>query len=398
MAHDGRVSNPLPPTKRRTVRIADLRGVARLVVQGVQGVTHIAQGLHGSIARVAPPLGASPVKPVGGIAGFVYGAVRTTSAVVGAGLEAALAGAQGLLQPGTGDDESAPARDALVSALNGVLGDHLERTANPLAIPMALLPADAAGAKLMVFIHGLCMNDQQWAVDGHNAAASLATDLGATAIYLRYNTGRHISTNGGDFAALLQRRIAASPVPVESIIFVGHSMGGLVARSALHAAQQAGMAWPGLLRAMVFLGSPHHGASLERGGNWLHRGLGVSPYIAPFARLSGLRSEGITDLRHGNLLDADWAADKYAPGDERTPVPLPNGVECYAVAGTIKDAAEDSPLGDGLVTVDSALGRHKQPARDLQFAHDHTLVARGVHHLGLPGSPVVYQRLRQWLA
>ncbi|HEY8047742.1 MAG TPA: alpha/beta hydrolase, partial [Ramlibacter sp.] len=250
-----------PP--RRSLRIADVRGALRLAVDGVRGVTHIAQGLHGSIANLAPPLGSARATPARGIAGFVYGAVRTTNSLVGGALDGALAGVQALL-PSVADDESSPARDAWLAVLNGVVGDHLERTHNPLATRMSLLPADASGAHWVVLLHGLCMNEQQWARGGHDHGAALARDIGCTPQYLRYNSGRHISSNGSDFAQLLEERVAASPVPVERIDFIGHSMGGLVARSAVQVAQASGMAWPRLLRTMVFLGTPHHGAALER--------------------------------------------------------------------------------------------------------------------------------------
>jgi pimeloyl-ACP methyl ester carboxylesterase len=186
-------------------------------------------------------------------------------------------------------------------------------------------------------------------------------------------------------------------VPVESLAVIGHSMGGLVMRSALHEAMHAGMHWPASVKQLVFLGTPHHGAPLERGGNWLHRGLGVSPYVAPLTRLSGLRSSGITDLRHGNLLEQDWAANRFAQRDTRAAVPLPHGVACYAVAGTIGEGATDEWLGDGLVPVTSALGRNARPTRDLHIPLSHQWIARGVNHLDLLGSEAVYRRLRRWL-
>ena len=74
------------------------------------------------------------------------------------------------------------------------------------------------------------------------------------------------------------------------------------------------MRWPARLDDLVFLGTPHHGAPLERAGNWVDLLLGATPYAAPFARLGKLRSAGITDLRHGNLLDEDWVGrDRFAP-------------------------------------------------------------------------------------
>jgi rhodanese-related sulfurtransferase len=385
--------------------LADLRGGVRLAVDGVSGVTGIVEAMHSRIARGAPPLGTVPDAPTRGITGFVYRSIRGTTALVGKGLDAALAAAQALApQPAIGDSpEESFAREAGIAALNGVLGDHLERTGNPLATAMEFrrrgANASAPTPHVLLLIHGLCMNDLQWTRGGHDHGQSLAEAFGFTPVYLRYNSGRHISANGRDLAAQLDALLQGWPVPVETLTIVGHSMGGLVARSAVHQAIHAGMQWPSRLRKLVFLGSPHHGAPLERGGNWLHTGLGISPYAAPFTRLSGLRSEGITDLRHGNLLESDWSHDRFSHRDRRAVVPLPAGVACYAVAGTLAQAqGRGEWLGDGLVPLDSALGRHARPTRELHIPASQQYVARGVHHLDLLSDPAVYRHLRRWLA
>lgn len=393
---------PAPAARRPPlVRLADVRGAVRLAVHGVHGVTHIAEGLHGSIARIAPPLGKVPERPAGGIAGFVYRTVRTASSLIGGGLDAALAAVQALLPPGPGEggaQEEAPQRQAVLAALNGIVGDHLARTGNPLAIRMELVTAAPARPRVLLLVHGLCMGEQQWTYGGHDHGRSLAGALDATPVYVRYNSGRHVSQNGAELAQKLEQLFYDWPVPLEGLAIVGHSMGGLVTRSAVHQAQQAGMAWPARLRQMVFLGTPHHGAALERGGNWLHEVLGMSPYLAPFTRLGRVRSDGITDLRHGNLLDSDWQGGRFLHRDTRTPVPLPRGVACYAVAGALGGGKADQAIGDGLVAVDSALGRHARSTLDLRLPASHTFVVRGAHHFELLGSAAVDRKLRQWLA
>ena len=229
-----------------------------------------------------------------------------------------------------------------------------------------------ATGKLAVLVHGLCMSDLQWMRQNHDHGAALARDLGFTPVYLSYNSGLHVSTNGRAFAEALEALVAAWPVEIEDFAIIGHSMGGLVARSACLHAEAAGHAWRGELRKLVFLGTPHHGAPLERVGNWVDVMVGKTPYAAAFGRLGKMRSAGVTDLRYGNLLDEDWQGrDRFArEPDPRRPAPLPKGVACYAVAATTAASPgdlKDRLLGDGLVPLASALGRHKESATRIEF-------------------------------
>lgn len=391
----------------------DLRGAARLATDATTGLTDLVEAMHERIARLpgmpAPPLAGRTA----GITGLVYQSIRGVTRVVGGSIDALL----GLLAPALGPEDPVPEREALLAALNGVLGDYLAATANPLAIPMALrsagraLPLDAAAlaaslpqasSQLLVMIHGLCMNDLQWTREGHDHGLALGRALGATPVYLHYNSGLHVSINGRALAQQLERLVEQWPQPVQRLGLVGHSMGGLLARSALHHAVQAGQRWPAQLCDMVFLGTPHHGAPLERAGNWVDVVLGATPYAAPFARLGKLRSAGITDLRHGNLLDEDWVGrDRFArQADRRQPVPLPDGPRCWAVAASLGQQTgglKGSLLGDGLVPLDSALGRHRDPARCLAFAPDRQWTGQGIHHLELLQHPRVFAQLLKWL-
>jgi pimeloyl-ACP methyl ester carboxylesterase len=189
-------------------------------------------------------------------------------------------------------------------------------------------------------------------------------------------------------------------VPVTELAIIGHSMGGLVARSACHYGAEAGYSWLTLLKKLVFLGSPHHGAPLERGGNWVHVLTDFSKYSAPLSRVAKLRSAGITDLRHGSLLQSDWQdRDRFAHGAALPGfVPLPRGVACHAVAATMGGSAwRRQVVGDGLVPLDSALGRHADPARTLAFAPDRQAVVQGVNHLELLNAPAVADLLLGWM-
>lgn len=175
-------------------------------------------------------------------------------------------------------------------------------------------------------------------------------------------------------------------------------MGGLVARSACHAASVDGHAWLAKLRRLACLGSPHHGSPLERGGNLVDVLLGVSAHSAPLARLGKIRSAGVTDVRWGNVVDEDWQAhERFTPGaDRRRGLPLPTDVACYAVAGTLSREEREPLRGDGLVPVASALGRHDRAHLALAFPEAHRWVALGTDHLDLLSSDAVYAKLRAW--
>ncbi len=275
--------------------------------------------------------------------------------------------------------------------------------------PVELSPAGIRASvprprdRVVVLVHGLCMSDLQWKRDSHDHGRALAADRDANALYLHYNSGRHVSTNGAEFALLLERLVAQWPIPLREIVLVGHSMGGLVIRSAFANAQKRRLSWPSVVRALVFLGTPHHGASLERGGHGVDMLLAASPYTAAFTRLGRLRSAGITDLRHGSVRDEDWhRRDRFADGrDARKPLPLPRNVPCFAIAGSLSKAAPDrgrAPLGDGLVSVASALGRNADARKVLRFAPARQWIAYGTGHLDLLSSKAVCKQMQHWLA
>lgn len=373
------------------LRLSDLRGVQRLANDAVVQLTDLVEAMHHTIASATLPLGRPPEGRTGGITGFAYRSVRGATRLVGAGLDAILAGAEAI----PGERPSSEQRDALLAALNGVFGDHLAATGSPLALDMRIAAPIAEGDKLVVLVHGLCMNDRQWRRAGHDHGAALARDLGYTPLYLRYNTGRHISTNGREFADLMEATLRDRAQPVGRLAIVGHSMGGLVARSACHYGALAGHAWVKRLDDLVFLGTPHHGAPLERAGAMVDFLMQVSPYSAPFARLGRARSAGIGDLSHGHLRDEDW--QRGGPSH----VPLPARIRCHAVAASLQQrpAARGARIrGDGLVPVASALGQHPAADRSLRIPAGHRWVAHGTGHFDLLSRAEVYERLRDWLA
>jgi len=395
----------LQRSKTGRLHPADLLGFSRLAVDGTVRMTDLVEAMHCNIA------GASAT---GGITGLIYNSIRAITGLVGGGTDVIL----NPLIPFEEKRRPTAERDAVLAALNGAVGDYLAATDNPLAISMRLrrngrpltleMPALAAAIphpskKLLLMVHGLCMSDRQWTRKGHNHGTTLARQLGYTVVHLHYNGGLHISTNGRAFAGLIEDLLNQWPAPLEEFAIVAHSLGGLVSRSAYHYGMAAGHRWPRHLGKLIFLGTPHHGAPLERIGNWVNVVLELSPYTSPLARLGKIRSAGITDLRYGNLLDDDWEGrDRFEHvGDPRRPVPLPQNVRCYAIAATT--ARENAGFrcglpGDGLVPVSSALGRHREPVRTLAFAESRQWIGYEMNHWDLLNRPAVYQQLAQWLA
>lgn len=418
------------------LRASDLRAVAQLATQATLGVAAIAEGVHQAVLDTIGLPGTRAGKTKG-LTGLVYRAVHGVTAMVGEGLEAAFTQLEPMLASLVDEPPETPVREAVLAALNGVMGDSLAEAQNPLATAMTVryqgcalpldgpLPIPHATDKVLLLIHGLCMNDLQWNAPPHDSAhtpdlpsenpdgttaepapsdhaAALASQLGYTPVYLRYNTGLHTSQNGHALAKVLEQLVARWPVPVKELSVVGHSMGGLVIRSAVYYARLGALQWPDTVKNIVFLGTPHHGAPLERAGNWVDTLLGSTSYSRPFAKLGQLRSAGITDLRWGNVLDADWHKhDRFARSpDVRQPLQLPHGIDCFTVAAIA--AAQRSPvadrlIGDGLVPLPSALGHHEDSRRHLVFAEQAQMVLYNTHHMDLLNHPEVTRQLLAWL-
>jgi pimeloyl-ACP methyl ester carboxylesterase len=303
-----------------------------------------------------------------------------------------------------------------IGALNGVLGDYLRRRGNGLATPMELVrdgralpltPAALAGARprLVVLVHGLASTELVWRMaGGEDYGALLGKDLGYSPFYLRYNSGLHISQNGEDLDALLERLVEAYPVPVEEIVLIGHSMGGLVIRSACHAGSMIGAPpgerrWLPLVRRAIYVGTPHLGAPLERLGNVLTWTLSriPNPYTRLVAEIVNLRSSGMKDLRYGSLRREDWeGADADALlQNRRHPVPLLPHIRHHLIAGTLfADPLTPVLFGDALVPLPSASGRADARHRSAVFPQEHVHVLPSFDHLRLAHDPEVYAKVR----
>ena len=413
--------NPVtPPAGRPTksLRTSDFRAIAQLAVQATAGVTSIAEGVHQSVlGTMGIPAGSSPER-TRFITGLVYRNVQNVTRLVGRSLDTLLAALQPVLDPAEEALPESPRREAVLAALNGVIGDHLVASDNPFAIPMSIRYKDQAldweslprmpeaTGKIMLLVHGLCMNDlwRHAQHKGHDLehGNSLASALGYTPVYLHYNSGLHTSLNGRELSTQLEQLVEKWPTSVEELSVVAYSMGGLLTRSAFHYANEENLRWPSYLKNIVFLGTPHHGTSLEKLGNWLDALLGGMPYTRPFTRLARLRSAGITDLRYGHVLDEDWHGhDRFhRRPDGRQLVPLPEGVACYTVAasmGNRRSALSNRLLGDGLVPLHSALGHHEKAQRKLLFANESHRIFYRMGHMELLHSPRVIRQIRRWL-
>jgi hypothetical protein len=398
------------------LQAADLRGAGQLTTDAVAALVSLVEAIRARIVSL-PHLPGSAAPPddehTGAVNGLVYETVRGVAHVVGGSAEALL----GWLGPAlTAPEPRQPPRaerEAVVAALNGLIGDHLAATNNPLAIPMTFRQAgrelvperfalrarlESASPRLLVLLHDLCLNDLQWQHAGHDHGAALARESGYTPVYVHYNSGLSVSTNGRILAALMERLYDAWPVPIERLVMLGHGMGGLVVRSAIHHGtliQRGHLRWPARVNDLVTLGTPHQGAPLEGAGHGIGLLLGASPYAAPLARLGKLRSAGIRDLRLGNVVSGRVSDDGLHAQPQ---VSLPETSRCYAVAASL-DASTDhlkaTPLGDGLVPVASALGRHAVRDRRLAFADEAVVHETG--HLDLLSSTEVFGLLRRWL-
>jgi pimeloyl-ACP methyl ester carboxylesterase len=419
---------------------SDLRAVAALVGHHAdRTVLGTTQQLHRAIAgrvfRYVP--GSAPVRIAhDAIADGVYGCVRV--AIRGAAAAGELAatvtsGGRPVRWFATGRG-----RSTTLSIVHGVLGDRFADEHPELELPVRirhegrdLEPTTgglrhafpAASRRVAVFVHGLTESDTSWEAPRRRArrpseAAAHATErvvevasgddptgpvedadvvvlpdvvaeLGWTPVRLRYGTGRPIARNGAELAALLEALVDEWPTDVDELTLVGHSMGGLVIRSACLVGRAAGHDWPDRVRHTVSLGTPHLGSWLERtavhGGDLLR----LVPEGAVFADVIDERSQGIKDLRYGTLTD---------DGDALRDPPLLDAATHHLIAGRLTRSPRHPVtrvFGDLLVTVPSATGRGRR--RQLRGGRIEVLELPA-GHFRLMRDPLVGDHLRHWLA
>ena len=355
------------------------KAIADRAFGGVWGRATPARAIHDAIAR------------------NVYGGMRVGASVLGRSAEFAVGERAPI--------SARPMGAGLLAAIDGLIGDVLEQERPALAAPMciraggyAVSPADVPdpGPRVAVFLHGLMETEFSWGREPYGDRLP-----GWTPVYVRYNSGRHISANGASLDELLEELARDWPVALEQIALVGHSMGGLVARSAAHRASMRGADWVRHVTHLVSLGTPHMGAPLEQSVHYLSAALGALPETQPFGAFLRRRSSGIRDLRQGSLVDTDWRdCDRdalRARACEEVPL-LENATHCFVSATLTRDPAHPVGrlLGDCLVLVPSASGRSR--TRRLGFRDEDGVHIGGASHFALLRHPQVYEQLRAWLA
>jgi pimeloyl-ACP methyl ester carboxylesterase len=403
----------------------EIRGVGELLGKAFAEPATLAKDLHqAAAARSFRAVGAAslPVQVIhDGISRAVYGGLQRA-------LEAVpRAGATAVAQAGPADAPSltrSVGGGLALGALNGMIGDALARRQNALALKMSIrrggkdvatdrpgleLAFPDATPKLAIFVHGLCETDDAWRLlplgPDRAVRASygprLREDLGYTPVYVRYNTGLRISDNGRRLAELLGELVDEWPVPVEEVALIGHSMGGLVVRSACHYGHAGGGQWTASARHVFCLGAPHLGAPLEKAANVAGWTLARVPEAQPFARLVNRRSVGIKDLRFGSCVEEDWRdsdPDEFLT-DRCNEVPFLEHATYYFVGATLtRDARHPVGMlvGDLLVQFASASGRGRR--RRIPFELDNGRHFGGLNHFDLLNHPDVYEQIRGWLA
>ena len=389
-----------------------LEGLSQLATTSVSGVAELTQEIHRQIFLqyfAFTPRQANFIWD-NGITKRVYGLTRHIIKQYGKGLAVSLRGLNRFF-PVLHEKPLTPVMHFVANVLNGILGDHMLKDHNPLALPMILYDRDSQpqtgelSGRVVIMLHGLCMNHLSWAPQQSSGLGEhiLYHQPCANVLYLNYNTGRRISSNGRTFSNVLQELIDKNP-RIDKIDLIGHSMGGLVARSAIFYGKQSDYSWVGLVDNLVCIGSPHQGAVLERLGFMFQQKVGQVPIAKILAQLGDIRSAGIIDLRHGSVRDDDWEHLEARIGqmdDCRKPAPLPSRIKTYLIAGTLESESSSSKtleaLGDYLVSVKSALGEHPHPQFNLNVPDERKAVFYGLNHMEIQHHPRVREQIIAWL-
>ncbi len=401
------------PRKNTPLTFEDvLEGLTHLATTGVLEVTEIIESLHSEI--LLRPFGRFSedylTRWQGGLTRQFYNGMRHIVQQVGTGVTETNVKLTRKALRQYSDRVLPDTLKQLVNVVNGIIGDHLITQNSPLALPMIIYDrygqplGNPISGRVVLLSHGLCLSYLSWHPCeedslGENIALALPK---TTVLYLDYNTGKRISQNGRRLSQMIQELIEDNP-DITQIDLIGYSMGGLVSRSALFYAEQERLDWIDRVGNLVTIGTPHQGAMLERIGYYVLDVIGKVPFAASLSKMGNIRSAGIIDLRHGSIRDEDWKYLKQRdvlPEEFRHPTSLPRHVRAFFISGSIVEGVYDSKatnlVGDGLVTIESALGEAGD-FHTLYVPEGHKGIFYGVNHINLQYDSRVHQQVIQWL-
>lgn len=251
--------------------------------------------------------------------------------------------------------------------LNGLVGDQLAEKHQRLAIPMSFriagedvsvndLEPKVKGKSAVILVHGLMADELVWKYLGARLEKTF------TVLYVRYNSGLHISQNGKMLSGLLDK--LSRSTRCKRLLLAGHSMGGLVIRSACYYGVKRGLGWTRQVPLIFLISVPNAGAALEQLGHLVSYTLRkiAKWHLGTVGNILEQRSDGIKDLRSGAMVDADWkqATANLVGHPGRTPVPPMAGVKYHILVGSLsrnEKSMMTKYFGDGLVTPTSAVAQ-----------------------------------------
>ena len=397
--------------------VADWAGLGDLVELATERFSMPVEGIHRAIARrwvdVVTPADSKVRSVAQSAIGGIYGTVRMAGSLVGGavGFGATQAAKHRRVRPLWGIGRGGKVR----ALANAVWGDELELRGSVLSIGMGLrspqgdavsTAAEAlvraypdAGSRLVVLIHGWNETEQIWHKPPDDASTStLLTALesdGRIALLVRYNSGLRVSVNGLGVASLVEAIADSWMVDVEQIDLIGHSMGGLVARSAVVAGRDAGHRWTEAVGHLVTLGTPHLGTPIEKGLALISGALRIAPESEPLGEFLDLRSSGVKDLRFGAVTVGSTTARLTDAADDSLGVP--DHVTQHFATGVITQDPTH-PLGkifgDLVVRTPSGIGQGIRR----QVAATNVRVFGGRRHTNLLHDPRVHAQVRDWLS
>lgn len=317
--------------------------------------------------------------------------------------------------------------------------------ADQVLAPLAPVFGKSRPIDIALLVHGLLVDEQNWTLGSSPFPDQIRKYLGWAPVMVRYNSGQHIWKNGALLADRIVELYDTFGPRLGRIRIIGHSMGGLVSRSAVEHLRRRNHSALNHIDRLFLLATPNHGADLERLGHAfeyllstaeeapktaagmfrrvIRRGgakVGLKFEVVtaaaemvsvitgmPFRSILSVvaaRSDGMRDVRFGYMTreESESAAhdhDRFML-NHRRPLPPPAHVRVYTVAGSLWPdvGAQPSRLRtDGLVSVASAAGVGEE-FDDLQALRSgrHAELPLLVHQL-VASSPRTMARIREWV-